>query len=272
MGFKDLLKQSNNNASTALSDLIAHEDWQLVLMEVKMWPDAAKKWTNRVGFFDGEHDSRVLPIHMACALQCPPDVVDTLVECYPLGVRTREDAFQRLPLHVACQTNASIGTIEALIRHYPEATRAKDSIGRLPIHYACSHNLPSSVIDLLLREFPASAGCGDDNGWMPIHVACRRGVSLYVIERLLDCLPQSADMATNKGSTPIICAQKGSHSQRHEDIIQFLEDYIQRQSSMEKKELVPTEIRTEKKSPVKTGTLLPMGFPATATLHHRHVG
>lgn len=258
MGFKDLLTpNSSNNASAALVDLISHEDWQLVLMESKMWPRDAAKWTVREGFFDGEHDSRVLPIHMACALQCPPDVVDALVECYPQGVRLREEAFQRTPLHVACQTNAPVETIEALIHHYPEACRVKDSIGRLPIHYACSHDAPSSVIEILLREFPASAGCGDDNGWMPLHVACRRGVSLYVIERLLDCLPQSADMATNKGSTPLICARKGGRSKRHEDIVEYLEDYIQRQS----------EPREEK----KTEAFMPMGMPASATIHHRNV-
>ena len=223
MGFQDLLKSKNNSASAALPDLINHEDWQLVLMETKMWPKDAAKWTVRTGFFDGEHDSRVLPIHMACALQCPPEVIHALVDCHPMGVHMREEAFQRLPLHVACQTNASIETIEALIHHYPEAARVKDCIGRLPIHYACSHNLQSAVIDILLREFPASAGCGDDNGWMPIHVACRRGVSLYVVERLLDCLPQSVDMATNKGSTPIICARKGDNSQQHKDVIEFLE-------------------------------------------------
>lgn len=256
-GFQDFLKP-NNNASAALPDLISHEDWNLVLMECKMWPKDAAKWSVRKGFFDGEHDSRVLPIHMAVALQCPPSVVDALAECYPNGVHMREEAFQRLPLHVACQTNAPLETIEALIHHYPEAFRVKDCIGRLPIHYACSHDAPSSVIDTLLREFPASAGCGDDNGWLPIHVACRRGISLYAIERLLDCLPQSAEMATNKGSTPLICARKGSQSQRHQDIARFLEDYIQRESSIEKKDVMGTE-------------LLPMGMPSSGTLHHRHV-
>lgn len=262
MGFQDLLNPSKkkNNASAALPDLIAHEDWQLVIMECKMWPRDAAKWTVREGFFDGEHDSRVLPIHMAVALQCPPEVVHALAECYPAGLRMREEAFDRLPLHVACQTSAPIDTIEALIHHHPEAARAKDSIGRLPIHYACSHDAPSAVIDILLREFPASAGCGDDNGWMPIHVACRRGVSLYVVERLLDCLPQSADMATNKGSTPLMCARKGiGNSQRHRDIVEFLEDYIARQ---------------RRSMAMKGGEFSPSSapnMPMPGTIHHRNV-
>ncbi|KAL9188529.1 hypothetical protein ACHAXT_006907 [Thalassiosira profunda] len=258
MGFKDLLQpRADRSASAALPDLISHEDWQLVLMECKMWPRDASTWTVREGFFDGEHDSRVLPIHQACALQCPPEVVDALVDCYPRGVEMREEAFKRTPLHVACQTNAPVETIEALIHHCPQACRVKDCIGRLPIHYACSHDAPSSVIEILLREFPASAGCGDDNGWLPLHVACRRGASLYVVERLLDCLPQSADMATNKGSTPLVCARKGGHSRRHEDIVEYLEAYIQRQSSAEEKKVEDFTTR--------------MSMPATATIHHRNV-
>lgn len=257
MGFQDLLRPSNN-ASAALIDLINHEDWQLVLMECKMWPKDAAKWTVREGFFDGEHDSRVLPIHMACALQCPAEVVDTLVACYPEGIHMKEDAFQRLPLHVACQTNAPLETIEALIHHFPEAVRAKDSIGRLPIHYACSHDAPSSVIETLLREFPASAACGDNNGWLPIHVACRRGARLYVVERLLDCLPESATMATNKGSTPISCAKKGGNSERHMDVLQYLETFIQRETMPKKNIFVPTE------------DILQM--PGVSVLRHRPVG
>jgi len=262
MGFKDLIMPSNNNASVALFDLISHEDWQLVVMECRMWPNEAKKWKLREGFFDGEHDSHVLPIHMACALQCPPEVVDTLVECHPMGVRMREETFQRLPLHVACQTNAPLETIEALIHHYPEASRAKDCAGRLPIHYACSsHDAESVVIDLLLQAFPASAGCGDENGWLPIHVACSRGVSLYAVEMLLKYLPQSAEMATNKGSTPLICARKGN-SKRHNDVVRYLKDYIQRQSSMNR-------INRMKLEP--TSTLITMGMPASTTIHHRNV-
>ena len=130
MGLQDLIKTRRNNpASAALPDLIAHEDWQLVMMEVKMWPSLASKWTIREGFFDGEHTSNVLPLHMAVALQCTPEVIDTLVKAYPSGIHMREEAFHRVPLHVACQTNAPLETIEALIHYYPEATRVKDSIG-----------------------------------------------------------------------------------------------------------------------------------------------
>ncbi|KAL7470128.1 hypothetical protein ACHAXS_010360 [Conticribra weissflogii] len=229
MGIVDFLKPSTN-ASDSLPDLIAHEDWKLVVMESKMHPRNASVWALRKRFFDGEHDSRNLPIHQACALCPPKEVIHALYECYPQGVKTGEDTFKRLPLHIACQTNASVETIEALIRYYPEGTRCKDTIGRLPIHYACAHDAPLNVLELLLRTFPASAGCGDNNGWLPIHVACRRGSPVGSIRLLLDWLPQSADMATKKGSTPVMCARKGGNDRRHEDIVEFIEDYIKNRS------------------------------------------
>ncbi|KAL7441079.1 hypothetical protein ACHAXM_007961 [Skeletonema potamos] len=225
--------RQKNSASAALPDLINHEDWKLVMMECKMCPMDATKWSVREGFFDGEITSRVLPIHQACALMAPREVIETLVKCYPQGIRMKESAFKRTPLHIACQTKAPIETIEALMHYYPEATRIQDSLGRLPIHYACAHDVPSSILDLLLREYPESAKIGDQNGWLPLHVACRRGVSLYELELLLDCYPQSAEVMTDKGSSPIMCAQKGK-SKHHEDMVQYLEDYIKRSEKSEK--------------------------------------
>jgi len=91
------------------------------------------------------------------------------------------------------------------------------------------------------------------------HVACRRGVSLYVVERLLDCLPQSSEIKTNKGSTPLICARKGGDSQRHKDIIEYLENYIQKQQ-----ESAPL---------ISVGKVDNVGMPVvmSTTIHHRHV-
>mmetsp|Transcript_1163 Transcript_1163/g.1949 ORF Transcript_1163/g.1949 Transcript_1163/m.1949 type:complete len:257 (+) Transcript_1163:57-827(+) len=225
--------RQNNCASAALPDLISHEDWKLVLMECKMCPRDATKWSVQDGFFDGEITSKVLPIHQACALMAPREVIETLVKCYPQGIKMKESAFHRTALHIACQTNAPIETIEALVHFYPEATRIQDALGRLPIHYACAHEVPSSTLELLLREFPESCKIGDQNGWLPLHVACRRGVSLYELELLLDCYPQSANMLTDKGSSPLMCAQKGN-SRHHEEMVQYLEDYIKRSEQNEK--------------------------------------
>ncbi|KAL7488281.1 hypothetical protein ACHAW6_013853 [Cyclotella cf. meneghiniana] len=233
MTFQSLLHPSTY-ASTDLTDFISHEDWNLVNMYLtsNSARQAATKWTNISGFFDGEYDSRVLPIHQACALRPPKEVVENLIKCYPEGLKLKDEQFHRLPLHIACLTSAPAHVMEVLIRYYPDGSRCKDSIGRLPIHYACAHDVPEEVIEMLLRTFPASAGCGDNNGWLPLHVACRRGLSVNVVRQLIGCFPPSVDMQTKKGSTPLMCAQKGGIGQNHLDVIDVLNEELMRQCNV----------------------------------------
>lgn len=244
-----------------LSDLISHEDWNLVTMYLNSSyaHTASSQWTTIPGFFDGEFDSRVLPIHQACALRPPPEVIDKLSRLYPEGLKRREGAFQRLPLHIACLTSAPVHVVSSLIRNYPEGTRGKDSIGRLAIHYACAHDVEEEVIDLLLGSFPASAGCGDDNGWLPLHVACRRGLSVRIVRKLIDCFPPSVDMPTKKGSTPLSCAQKGGSGRNHLEVIDLLKEELMKQSNIG----WGTQKLEDSNSPVLTAGM--------STLRHRHV-
>lgn len=232
MTLQDLLHPSF--ASSDLHNFISHEDWKLVNMYLTSSSahHAASKWTTITGFFDGEYDSTVLPIHEACALCPPKDVVEKLIKHYPEGLKLKEGKFDRLPLHIACLTSAPTDVMEVLIRYYPEGARCKDSIGRLPIHYACAHDSPEEVIEMLLSAFPASAGCSDNNGWLPLHVACRRGLSVNIIRQLIDCFPPSVDIMTKKGSTPLACAQKGGTGQNHLDVIDLLNEETMKQSNM----------------------------------------
>lgn len=209
MVFK-IFPKTSNSSKLSLPDLIRHEEWDLVVERCKKSPHKASTWSYQEGLFDGEHDL-VLPIHQACALHPPEEVIDALIESYPQGLRLCEKSSERLPLHVACQTNACFDTIVSLIAHYPDAVRCKDSFGRLPIHYSCSNEASAGIIDLLLRTFPASAQTKDRNGWLPIHIACSKGLSIFVMKLLLDSFPQSVDMLTKKGSTPIMCAEVRGH-------------------------------------------------------------
>lgn len=194
---------------TSLMDLVSSEDWKLAHMECEMNPREASQWVHRPGFFDGVHDSTVLPIHQACALRPNVDIVETLIYAYPEGLKSCETTFHRLPIHIACQTGASAEILKALLEKYGDGSRAKDSLGRLPIHYACSHGAPIEIIQVLLESFPGAAACQDKNGWLPLHVACRTGISSpEVIQALLDAFPSSVLARTKKGSTPLVCARK----------------------------------------------------------------
>lgn len=76
--------------SSSLVDLISHEDWRLAQMEVETKPSEARVWIQRRGFFDGSHDSNVLPIHIAVALRPTPEFVDCLSNAYPAGLKAAE--------------------------------------------------------------------------------------------------------------------------------------------------------------------------------------
>jgi hypothetical protein len=192
------------------------------------------------GFFYGEHTSRILPIHHACALRPPEEIVDKLYDAYPQGFTSKESAFQRLPLHIACQNNAPLSVIEALLKHdhKNEAIHSKDSLGRLPLHYACSHGAPAQVVEVLLQACPASAGCVDHNEWLPIHVACRFGDNEQVIRLLIKALPESLYIMTKKGSTPLMCAKKVVDT-RHKAVVQVLEDMMKEYGGSDSVESMP---------------------------------
>jgi len=81
---------SASYTSSSLVDLVSHEDWNLARMEVETKPGEARKWSKRSGFFDGQHESTVLPIHICMALQPTPEFVECLVNAYPEGLKSAE--------------------------------------------------------------------------------------------------------------------------------------------------------------------------------------
>uniref|UniRef100_A0A7S2ICF1 Uncharacterized protein n=2 Tax=Helicotheca tamesis TaxID=374047 RepID=A0A7S2ICF1_9STRA len=213
----------NDSSSASLMHLIQGEDWKLATMECRMNPKEAAMWSTQPGFFDGIHDARILPIHQACALQPPPEVIEALIECHPAGIRSKESGFDRLPLHVACQTSAGADIIRVLLSYNGEASRTKDCLGRLPLHYACSHRATPEVISLLLDSFPAAAGVEDKNGWIALHVACRFAADPDVVRQLLEILPGATMIKTLKGSTALSLAKKVKDGSTDE-IIKVLEE------------------------------------------------
>lgn len=191
--------------------------------ECEMHPREARIWSTRVGFFDGEHDSHVLPIHQACALRPTPDFIDVLVQAYPQGVQAKETSFKRLPIHIAVQSSASVDVVTVLLSFYPEGAQVRDTLGRIPLHYACSNGASLDVVESLLAAHPRSASCRDLHGWLPIHVACHFGASSDVIRRLLDSYPDCIKERTEKGSTPLKLVQKINCKDKDE-IVNILEE------------------------------------------------
>eukprot|EP00957_Ditylum_brightwellii_P091366 6956622-Ditylum_brightwellii.AAC.1 len=125
-----------HSGSNKMNQYILNEDWRAVKIRCEKHPREAAVWTKRVGFFNGEDESRVLPIHQACALHAPKDVVDTLIKAYPKGLQALETLFRRTPLHVALMNGCKTDVIASLLYHDPLCVHIEDTLGRVPIHYA----------------------------------------------------------------------------------------------------------------------------------------
>eukprot|EP00986_Skeletonema_menzelii_P005733 scaffold2120_cov137-Skeletonema_menzelii.AAC.4 len=213
------LKRSN------LPLFLFEEDWEAALAEIDCHPGEAKHWEFRPGFFDGEHESSVLPLHIACSLHAPLAVVKAIVEAYPEALRMNETAFKRLPIHVACQFAERPEVIRYLAQEDRATALEPDILGRLPIHYACSNGSNQTVIKALLAANPASALYADYSGWLPIHVAINFGASTEVIEELINACPASVAVQTVKGSTTVSLAEKVS-TKNKEEILKLLKDTV----------------------------------------------
>jgi hypothetical protein len=207
-----------------LNLLLFEEDWQSAIAEIECHPHEAKIWSSKPGFFDGDHESNVLPIHVACSVHAPLDVIKAIVEAYPECVQCIESAFKRLPLHVACQFAARSDVIEYLVEQYVASTMEADVLGRLPIHYACSNGAPLDVVKVLLRVNKAATCYADFNGWVPLHVAVHFGAQTAVVEEILNVSPSNVvNMKTKRGSNALCLAKKIS-SKNKEEVLALLEN------------------------------------------------
>lgn len=195
-------------------------DWRAATKEIEYHPNDAKHWSTRPGFFDGEHshESHVLPIHIACSLHAPLDVIKAIVEAYPECLSVKESSFKRLPIHVACQFANTPDVIQYMSREYVAGTLEPDILGRLPLHYACSNGASLDVVTSLLSTCPASALYADFNGWLPLHVAVHFGASIEVIRELVRVCPTAVYMKTKKNSTALSLAKKISTKNKVEVI------------------------------------------------------
>jgi hypothetical protein len=202
----EMVKSSRSKVGkpSELSLAITSLQWQQAIDCVTSNPQLARVWCLRMGFYEGRHDSNVLPLHEACTGVAPTAVARAIVEAYPDAVHQPESAYRRLPLHCACRKNANSEIVRLLLlQQGNDAGLVPDSLGRLPLHYALSNGAEVQIVTLLLDASPASAKGMDDRGWTPLHVACNVGAALEIIQRLVELNPEAAIMQTDKGSSPI---------------------------------------------------------------------
>mmetsp|Transcript_20728 Transcript_20728/g.24954 ORF Transcript_20728/g.24954 Transcript_20728/m.24954 type:complete len:270 (+) Transcript_20728:219-1028(+) len=195
-----------SNIFSGTNDLIKSivaEDWESVKTICQINPQQAHLRTLRRGFFDGEHDSYVMPIHQAVALKPPADALDAIIQAYPQGVLCKESSFKRLPLHIALQSADSCQVVRLLLGYAPDGAAERDVLDRIPLHYACSNGASLATIKSLLAAYPPGAKACDLHYWLPLHVACFYGANYDVIATLVSAYPGSTSDKTEKGSTAL---------------------------------------------------------------------
>mmetsp|Transcript_33572 Transcript_33572/g.79165 ORF Transcript_33572/g.79165 Transcript_33572/m.79165 type:complete len:483 (+) Transcript_33572:475-1923(+) len=195
---------------TFLFRLLLKKDWEGAIRRAESNPEEAATWIVTKGF---NGNLRFLPLHKACVLSPPGEVVERLLEAYPEGSLCR-DQDGWLPIHCACFYGACGEVITTLLQAHPKGSQLKDDEGRLPIHYACLKSASQEVVDLLLENFPKGTMSKDDEGRLPIHHACSKGAPEGVIGALLKASPKGAQSKDDQGRLPLHHACRKSLSER----------------------------------------------------------
>jgi len=161
-----------------------------------------------------------LPIHLFACIggfhyEYCGQVMETLIEAYPLGTETQDDA-GNLPLHYVVQHHqgaVAAAMVKELLNGDPEGgidcVSTPNEFNRVALHYVCEWADPAGTVKTLLLNFPDGAMHKDDDAQVPLHCACKGLGALAnrnVIE-LLRVFPDGAKSVDRNGRTPLhICA------------------------------------------------------------------
>lgn len=206
-----------------LNRLIQTENWSMVLVRCRSHPEETKSWGFCPGCWEGKWDADLLPLHQACMLKPPADVVEALVSAHPKSAKSRESGYKRLALHLACMSGVGPDVIRALLAQYPDAATTPDKFGRVPLHYACKCGAPLAVVEALLEARPDATKCFDDaNGWLPLHVALSCGSAKTVVKALLHADPRSSTVCSRRGNDPTHFLKKSENIAEKSEITTML--------------------------------------------------
>jgi ankyrin repeat protein len=195
---------------TVLFRLVLKKDWTAAASRSKSHPQEAATFIVTKGFHG---NLRFLPLHKACVLQPPAELVEQLLLAYPAGAMSHDqDAW--LPLHCASFYGASVAVMAALLHANTKGSQQKDTEGRLALHYACLKGASTDVVTTLLNAYPKGSMSKDDEGRLPLHHACSKKSSDGVIEALLKASPRGAQSKDDQGRLALHHACRKQASER----------------------------------------------------------
>jgi ankyrin repeat protein len=195
---------------TLLFRLVLKKEWKTAMERVISNPEEASTWIVTKGF---NGNLRFLPIHKACVLNPPGDLIEALLKAYEPGAKDK-DQDGWLPIHCACFYGAKKEVIDKLLAANPQGAQSKDEDGRLPLHYACLKRAEQGVVDALLSTFSKGTMSKDEEGRLPLHHACGKGASAGIIDAILNAYPKGAQSKDDQGRLPLHHACRKNASER----------------------------------------------------------
>lgn len=171
-GNADML-QDPLSVGVSLANLIERRLWSSVVARVRQDPLEAEQELQvmtRGGFMASTGMS---PLHYACERRPPADVVQILIESFPVATLTRAMPGGCLPLHIACTWGSSPEVVSVLLAADSGSVRVKDELGNVPLHSACFSGTDCNVVDALLRADSKSVLARNHQGSRPFDI-CKR--------------------------------------------------------------------------------------------------
>jgi ankyrin repeat protein len=152
-------KEIQNNT---IAFLICQKQWDAALERLQEAPEEASMWTIHPLIH-----LRYLPLHYACIVKAPADLVRALLDVNPEAASTECQEYDMLPLHLACQHGVTPSVVQSLLVAHKDAACVRDAFDLLPLHLACTQGANDVTIEALVEAYPQAAQAVDRNGHTP---------------------------------------------------------------------------------------------------------
>lgn len=201
-----------------LPSLIGQNSWSQVHDRIATYPTEVHFWNH------GK-----LPIHLACQLNAPLSVIQTLIQLHPTSLQTFTKS--RLnALHYAVSSPwrsyyQILSLVQLLLRQYPQGAAVVDMCGFTPLltYLHCTPRPVYNIVRMLVEAYPDAVHSCNMFHFFPLHYASFRGdtsIAHYLLELYpeaylkqtsqsisLDIYNGGCSVTIPKGSTPSDIAQ-----------------------------------------------------------------
>ena len=142
------------------------------------------------------------------------DHFQTLLQLVPANSFHSRDNDGELPLHIACRVGAPREILRLLVQTYAAALQTRNNNGSLPLHAACQADDPSlDAIRFVVEQDPTAVQAANNDGALPLHSLCGSRPSVQVVQYLMRLFQGALEVTTNAGDLPLMLACKASSSQ-----------------------------------------------------------